>query len=169
MGRVASGRPGVSPSQSGESNLGARQRQTHRQFQKTPRARQPTWAWQVHLVGVCGGKDPSAKRGADWSRLSNFIFSSNFSRSSGSSSPFAHRPHSTLQKQWHFAELLVAVAAAASADVVDSLRAEVCMAHLELYRISQLMRDRTRRNGSFFFWTSRHCRWYAKHLETARL
>lgn len=37
---------------------------------------------------------------------------------------FAHRPLSTQQKQWHFAELLVAVAAAASVDVVDSLRVE---------------------------------------------
>lgn len=53
MNRVA-GR--MSPNQSGGSGPDAKQRPTHTQFQKGPRPRQPTWPWQVHLVGLCGGR-----------------------------------------------------------------------------------------------------------------
>jgi hypothetical protein len=42
------------------------------------------------------------------------------------------------------------------------------VARSELYRISQLMRNRTRRNGSFFR-TPRHCYWYVEHLFRKRL
>jgi len=58
--------------------------------------------------------------------ICNFIFSRTFREALDQAHLSRTDPHSTSPTTWHFAELLVAVAAAASADVVDLLLVEVC-------------------------------------------
>jgi hypothetical protein len=116
----------ITPTHTEELDPDAKQSPTHTQFQKASRPPQPTWPWQVHLVGLCSGKIHRRNVGPI-GRDFPTSFSVRTFREAPVQAHLSRTDHSRHnQKQWHFAELLVAVAAAASVDVVDFLRVEVC-------------------------------------------